>query len=263
MYCKNCGNHLNEEVKFCANCGSKVENELNSTIENSQSQIFSNVNQNQTTILQQQDINKNVYSSIPKNSKWKSTTSLVIGIVSLILSFIFQIFSIPLSIVGAVFGIISVKDNKVGLILNIISLVIAITILLAYSNLLGIVSNPVLGTWDCKAYNSSGNYNDDSGYIVTMKLEKNNRFKWNKYNDEKNNYIIGEYELVDLHKTNYSGTASYYSIILTGDEFVNNGVLQTELYKTEYKMGIVKNSDEAVMINVQTYNMYYCYRNSK
>ena len=96
-----------------------------------------------------------------------------------------------------------------------------------------------------------------------MKLEKNNKFKWNKYNDEKNNYVLGKYEFVDLHKTNNNGTASYYSIILTGDEFVNNGVLQTESYKSEYEMGIIKNSDEAILMNVQTYNMYYCHRNSK
>ena len=302
MYCKNCGKILNQGEKFCVNCGAKTENEMNFNVENNEIQnnqyqtssdvnmLNDNVNQRQevehvfdshinlvdslnsqqmnnvhqqTNSFQQQDIN-NQYVSNNKNSKWKNTTSLVIGIISLVLVFIFQIFTIPLSIIGLVFGIMSVKENKknkVGLILNIISLGLAIPILLLYSNLLGIGSNPTVGTWDCKAFNNG--YNEDLEYIITMKLEKNNKFKWNKYNDEKNNYVIGEYEFVDLHKTNNNGTASYYSIILTGDEFVNNGVLQTEPYKSEYEMGIIKNSDEAILMNVQTYNMYYCHRNSK
>lgn len=267
MYCKNCGKVLNQEEKFCANCGAKVENETSFVVENNI--IENNVNQNpevkqnfesqpQTNGINLVDVNNT------KKSNWKKTTSLVIGIISLVLVFIFQIFTIPLSIVGLVFGIISVKENKknkVGLILNIISLGLAIPILLLYSNLLGMGSNPTIGTWDCKAFNNG--YNEDLEYIITMKLEKNNKFKWNKYNDEKNNYVIGEYEFIDLHKTNNNGTASYYSIILTGDEFVNNGILQTEPYKSEYEMGIIKNSDEAILMNVQTYNMYYCHRNSK
>ncbi|NLD79131.1 MAG: zinc-ribbon domain-containing protein [Mollicutes bacterium] len=296
MYCKNCGKVLNQEEKFCANCGAKVENETSFVVENNI--IENNVNQNpevkqnfesqpqtnginlvddgnqnsqqinnvyhQMNSFEQQDVNKQyVDVNNTKKSNWKKTTSLVIGIISLVLVFIFQIFTIPLSIVGLVFGIISVKENKknkVGLILNIISLGLAIPILLLYLNLLGMGSNPTIGTWDCKAFN---NGYEDLEYIITMKLEKNNKFKWNKYNDEKNNYVIGEYEFIDLHKTNNNGTASYYSIILTGDEFVDNGILQTEPYKSEYEMGIIKNSDEAILMNVQTHNMYYCHRNSK
>lgn len=257
MYCKKCGKVLNQEQKFCTNCGTKIENEINSSVEN-------NVYQ-QTNSFQQQDVNEQyVVSNNTKESKWKNTTSLVIGIISLILVFIFQILTIPLSIVGLVFGIISVKENKrnkVGLILNIISLGLAIPILLLYSNLLGISSNPTVGTWDCKAYNN-GNY-EDLEYIITMNLEKNNKFKWSKYNDEKNNYVIGEYEFTDLHKTNNTGTVNYYSIVLTGDEIVDNGVLQTDPYKLKYEMGLTKNSNEAVLINAETYNMYYCHKNSK
>ena len=213
-----------------------------------------------------QNFNSNPHNNTEKeNAKktsWKNTTALIIGIVSLVLVFIFQIFTMPLSIAGIVFGALSLKENKKhknGLILNIISLVIAIPIFILYFSLLkSMPSNPVIGTWDCKAFNNG--YNEDLDYIITMKLNNDNQFKWNKYNDENNNYVIGNYEFQDLHKTNNNGTANYYSIILTGDEFVSDGQLQTELYKSQYEMGIIKDADEAILMNVSTYNMYYCYR---
>ena len=61
----------------------------------------------------------------------------------------------------------------------------------------------------------------------------------------------------------YCRKSEIRAIILTGDEFVNYGVLQTELYKSEYEMGIIGNGDEAILMNVQTYNIYYCHRNIK
>ena len=248
MYCKNCGKTLSQEENFCTNCGAKVENEINSITE-------SNIIQNQF------DINNQYVDNNVKKSNWKSTASLIIGIISLLLVFIFLIFTIPLSIIGIVFGIMGIKENKAGLVLNIISLVLPIPLFLVYTSLLGIGSNPALGTWDCKAFNNG--YNDDLEYIVTMKLEENNKFIWSKYNDGKNNYVSGNYEFVDLYKTNPGGTANYYSITLIGDEYVNDGILQTEPYKSEYEMGIIKDADEAVLMNTKTYNIYYCHRNSK
>ncbi len=34
MYCKNCGNKLNDGAKFCAKCGNKVEQENSEKTEN-------------------------------------------------------------------------------------------------------------------------------------------------------------------------------------------------------------------------------------
>lgn len=73
--------------------------------------------------------------------------------------------------------------------------------------------------------------------------------------------VIGIYEFVDLHKTNNNGSANYYSLKLTGEDFVSDGVVQTEPYKSEYEMGIITGEDEAILMNVYSYNMYYCHRN--
>jgi len=243
MYCKNCGNNLNQGEKFCTNCGTRIDN-----IQNQQGSI--------------NNINTQIKSS------WKNTVALVIGIISLVLVFIFQIFTIPLSIVGIVFGILSLKNNKkhfVGLILNIASLVLAVPILIFYSFVFDIPLynqnvNPAVGIWNCKSFNN-GNF-EELDYIISMELDNDYRFKWSKYNDGSNNYVVGNYEFKDLNKTNNAQTADYYSIKLIGDKYVSDGVIQTEKYSSEYEIGILRDSNEAIMINPYTYNMYYCYRNT-
>lgn len=283
MFCKNCGKSLNPGEKFCGNCGAKVVSSDNIT-QNMSEQTTNNNNINQQNIYSQrqedttnqvvnnvsyqenyaqnQNLNNN---QIRKNSSWQNTISIVIGIVTLASVFIFQIFTMPLSIIGIVFGVLSFKNNKkhkIGLILNIISFAIAIPIFMLYSSIFeSRPINPTIGTWDCKSFNNGDNENLD--YIITMKLNNENKFMWNKYNDAKNNHVIGTYEFTDLHKTNNNGSASYYSIKLIGEEYVNDGVLQTESYISEYEMGIAKNTDEAVLMNIYTYNIYYCYRSDK
>lgn len=277
MICNRCSNEIKPDEMFCGQCGAKV------IIQNSQTE-FNNANDSQSNpnpqniknqqpnvqnsqfgVEQNSQPNSNYYNNvnqIQQKKSWKNTTSLVIGIITIIAVFIFQIFTIPLSIVGVVFGALSLKENKknkVGLILNIISLALAIPLLILYAFVLeSRPANPTIGTWDCKAFNNG--YNEDLDYIFTLKLNNDDEFKRNKYNDENKNYVIGKYEFEDLHKTNNNGTANYYSIILTGDEFVSDGELQSDPYRSEYEMGIIKDADEAILMNFQTYNMYYCYR---
>lgn len=272
MFCNKCGNQINQDEKFCGRCGTNLENtNISASTTNQQQNYVQDINNQyssfnmtqQNTQMQYQSNYNGNQNQISKNSSWKSTTALVIGIISLILVFIFQIFTMPLSFAGIIFGILSVKNNKkhkAGLILNIISFVIAIPILLLYYSILNSgPANPTVGTWDCKAFNNGDNEHLD--YVITMKLNNDDEFKWNKYNDEKNNYVIGTYEFVDLHKTNNNGSANYYSLKLTGEEFVSDGVVQTEPYKSEYEMGIINGTDEAILMNVYSYNMYYCHRN--
>ena len=246
MYCKNCGNELKENEAFCGMCGTKVA--IDDT---------SDISQNSNLNINNQNFNR-------KNNKRKNNISFVIGIVSLILVFIFQIFTIPLSVIGIVLGILALKENKknkIGLILNIISLILAIPLFIFYSNILESTTvDQAVGTWDCKKFDGAGVGSD---YVVTMQLNNDNEFIWNKYNDAKNNHVIGTYEFVDLHKTNNDKNINYYQLTLNGEEFVNNGELQNEIYKSKYEMGIFKDTNEAFMMNVNTYNMYYCYKSDK
>ncbi len=153
--------------------------------------------------------------------------------------------------------VVNKKNNLPLIIVGIIVLVVAVMFVVPFDSE---PSNPAVGTWDCKSFYSAYE-NDDAEFIVTMKLNNDNKFLWSKYGDEVNNHVIGSYTFEDLEKTNNSGEYSYYNIKLTSEEYIVDGELQNEDYISEYEIGI--SNDEAILMNVKTYNMYYCYRSSQ
>ena len=116
MYCKNCGKNSDLGDKFCTNCGTKIENETNIINENvsQQTSVLQQKEKNQqTSISQQQEKNQTYFhSDNSKKFKWKSNASLVIGIIIFVLMPYLEIFVIPLCIIGIIFGIIGIKENK-------------------------------------------------------------------------------------------------------------------------------------------------------
>ena len=102
---------------------------------------------------------------------------------------------------------------------------------------------------------------EELDYIVTFKLSRDNSFSWSKYGDKEKNYVYGDYELEKLNKTNGAGTAQYYSIILNGNEYVEDGILQNEEYKAEYEMAVNKeNNAEDALMNTYSYRLYACFK---
>lgn len=289
MKCEKCNNEIKIGDNFCGRCGTKVvmqnnQNEFNN-INTFQTNSSPNINMYKQPIMPnielgggQNNQNLNYYNTQNRQKKnWKSIVSLVIGIITIFAVFIFQFLVIPLSIVGIVFGVIALienKKNKVGLILNIISLLIAIPITIYYSYIddydydynydynyhYNDTQKNIIGTWNCKSFDGNGESED---YIVTMILNNENKFQWGKYNDVKDNHVIGTYEFKELYKTNDSNNTNGYSLTLTGDEYVSDGILQNEPYQSTYKVIIAKNTEEALLMNTITYNMYYCYRSDK
>jgi hypothetical protein len=239
MYCQNCGSQIGINDKFCQNCGS-VTMQPNSFQVNPQISNFMNNNENY-----------NVINKLDKKTK-------IIGILSIILVFIFQILIVPLAIVGVVFGAKYKKQtnkNHIGTTLSWLSIILAVPIFLFYSNVILYPNTPVVGTWNC------GDIYTPDEYLVTFKLDKNKTFTWSKYGDSEDNYIKGKYEFKDLNKKNNSGDVSYYSIILKSEKFVMDGELQKELTDLEYEMGVGTQNDSkgnAVLMNVQSYNLYSC-----
>lgn len=91
---------------------------------NSNAVDLSNINSNNSN-------NSSVNEKIIVDKKDK--ISLIIGIVSVVLSFLLNLFVIPLSVVGLIFGIkskIKSKNRIIGIILNISSIIIAFVIFL-------------------------------------------------------------------------------------------------------------------------------------
>ena len=231
MYCPKCGEKNEEGVKYCCKCGA---------------------------LLNEKEKNK-------KESL--GTASLVIGIISLILSFTCIVFiplfiTIPLSIIGLVLGIVNKakKGKKIsGIILNILAFIISIICFIISIVLIGAFidetsdnidtdkfknslnqfyneleretsNNYVEGKYDCKSFDGSGEKED---YIVHFELDDDMTFLWGKYNDTDNNYVKGTYTFKDLEKTNGDRSYAYYNIKLVGDEYYNEGIKQREPYESE------------------------------
>ena len=267
MFCKYCGQKLNEGDEFCTNCGAKKD--LNPGVQ-------PNVNNTQP------NMNNNVVNNNPNNMQNPNKTSataivsLVLGILSIFLCFFINLFTLPLSITGIVLGIITKEKGGMkiaGIILNILSIIISIVILVfmgalfmtawdkakdnidKYEKDYKSISNPLEGKWNCKLYDGTKEYD----YAVTFEFNDDNTFGWYEYGNESNASVTGEYEYNEVTKSNGMAGSKYYSVEMESNSFTNNGSTSTDKYTSKYEFGINSYGDEAVVINEATYNMYYCY----
>ena len=249
MFCTKCGKKIEEGNSFCTNCG------------------------------QSKDVNNSVNTMKENNIPQKNNPSgvviaaLVIGIISIVLSFVIGPLVIPLSIVGFCLGIINKDKGAIkitSIILNCLSAVIGIFILIFFGSflLMALIALnkipdelendiPVSGYWDCKSFDGETPSDD---YVITFDLDDNYNFSVFKYDDIENNYASGKYTYKDLHKTSQTGDLKYYSVKLRSEKLVENGIDNTQQFSSEFEIGINEDNDEAVFINTETYNMYYCYK---
>lgn len=264
MYCPKCGEKNEEGVKFCSKCGTSM---------------------NEAKKEEVKQTNK-------KGNEGLGVASLVIGIISILFALIFNIWTIFIPIIGLILGIVNkvTGHKKVsGIVLNIIAIVLSIIMFFVWTFIIGLAigetakeaskdgsdvnkalnqiyneidrgtsDNYVAGKYNCKSFDGTGEKGD---YIVRFELNDNNTFMWGKYNDTARNYVRGTYTFEDLKKKNASGEYAYYNIKLTGSEYYNEGVKQTEVYASEYEFGItaVGTKKQGILMNTKTYNMYYCY----
>ncbi len=77
MYCKNCGNLLNDTQKYCTQCGEAISND----------------------------------KKFDKGKKEQSIAALVLGITSLVF-WIIPFLGLPIGVTGLILGIIGVRENK-------------------------------------------------------------------------------------------------------------------------------------------------------
>ena len=246
MYCSNCGTKIEEGNTFCTNCGQNIDG----------------TPPQETT----QNNNPQTGDNTPQNNPIQGTAvaSLIIGVISITLSFIISLFVLPLSIMGFVLGI-SCKQKSgpkiAGIIRNSLSVLIGIIVLIIYILFVysgGVYSSnekksPIFGHWDCKSY-SATNMSDD--YILSFELNNDLTFKWSDYNNS-NNQVSGTYTHEKIEKEDEK-SYEYYNIKLTSTKYVINGEPSTEVYKSEYEIGVEPSSKVAIFMNANTYRMYYC-----
>ena len=102
MNCKYCGTQNNDGAIFCNNCGQKLVEDVNSSVIQTEVNTM-NVGTNVSNVVQPK-----------KKGNGLAVASIIIGVLSIILSFFLNVIVIPLAIVGLVLGIVSkTKGAKV------------------------------------------------------------------------------------------------------------------------------------------------------
>ena len=124
MFCKNCGKELTGNESFCGNCGIKIVPETQNVGN------IENTNNNPINELKSQTYNVNNISSTQENKKDDmkgfKVASLVLGIISLVLSFLINLSILPFATI-----IYSVKKKRIcaGIILSVVSIIISIAMI--------------------------------------------------------------------------------------------------------------------------------------
>lgn len=123
MFCKHCGNELKEKANFCSFCGTKIENE---PIE--EKQIIEDCQTTETEGTK--ELKEPKKEKTKKEFDKEELISVLFGVISLIIAPCINIFSIPMSISGVIFGSFSKSKFKkkfsVGKIISYVSMVIAV-----------------------------------------------------------------------------------------------------------------------------------------
>lgn len=125
MFCKNCGNELGTNEKFCTSCGSKIEMSTNTEPKEEVKKEILNV----SPIVENSNNSTNINTKVEK-LKGLKIASLVLGIISLVF-FLLNIILIPLELTGLILAIVYIVNNKkfcAGIVLNIIAMIISVTI---------------------------------------------------------------------------------------------------------------------------------------
>lgn len=122
MNCKYCGTQNNDGAIFCNNCGQKLVEDVNSSVIQTEVNTM-NVGTNVSNVVQPK-----------KKGNGLAVASIIIGVLSIILSFFLNVIVIPLAIVGLVLGIVSkTKGAKVvGILLNILAIILPIIIIVFF-----------------------------------------------------------------------------------------------------------------------------------
>lgn len=249
-FCEYCGEKIIEGDLYCLKCGNRQEN-------------------------------VSVVKSKKTGTEGLSTASLVLGIISLVLSFIINIFILPLALIGLILGIVGKVHNGrkySGIVLNVIAMIVAVIVFILWIVLFVYVADnydennynrnkygytksdysEVIGTWNCKSVNSilSGDYD----LVVTLNSDKS--FTIGKYNNVDKDYYKGVYYFEDDDLNSYIKNNRTHTIGLNSLEKYEHGDLVNkwdDTYDT-YKMIVTRTKDKyhAVLAEDENGKVYYC-----
>lgn len=177
-----------------------------------------------------------------------NTISVIIGILGLVLSIFIKEYALLFSIIGLIVALINYmkKGNKaLGIILNFLSSFFIL-------GTLDYEVNPISGEFRCKT-------SSQDKYSVELILSKNGDFLYGPYNDIENNHAKGKYMYENEYKQTKNGKYSYYMVTFEGKntDFIVDGK-PTHDFKNKMEIGITEDKKEAIIIFLNSYNIYYC-----
>lgn len=232
MYCTKCGNKIKEGNKFCTKCG---------------------------VSLNKDEIRK---SDTKEKADGKAVASLVIGLISLLLSFSLSIIVFPLELIGLIIGILSktkCSEKTGGIVINIISMIvsfISFVIIIVLIIIIGVFSDrakdveldnvdgDVNYTWNCKVL-------EESEYAITFSINTYyGSYVWSKYDDTINNAVYGNYELNKIDEDKYT-------IKLTSTSIIQGGMIDDHEHISNYEI-VFDNGDNFLMTSLDNMSKYYC-----
>ncbi len=192
-FCEECGQKLLKNEKFCPKCGKKQVEEkvaVSKTVKNTE------------------------VKKAKSSTEGLGTASMVLGIISLIFSFVFTIFLFPVYIIGLILGIVSKANHGKrisGIILNSLAIVISIIMFFVWIALIVTVAEEydnqsisiepentndiVVGKWNCKETEKISD--KDSKYTLTVKINDDSTFSLGDHDKIEDTYVTGDYTIDD------------------------------------------------------------------
>ncbi len=253
-FCEECGQKLLKNDKFCPKCGKKQTEEK-------------------------------VVVNAPKNTEVKKTkssadglgtASMVLGIISLIFSFIFTIFLFPVYLIGLILGIVSKANHGKrisGIILNSLAIVISIIMFFVWIVALVAIADKyddkainiesenidevIVGKWDCKELEKISD--KDSKYTLTVKISDDSTFALGDRDKIEDTYVQGSYRVSNNPIDLYLKKKSYVALELNADSKFEDEKFKENVEQV-YTMIFTKLNEKkkVMLINEDAEKIYMC-----
>lgn len=271
MFCTNCGKEIKEGHKFCTNCGKSVENIVPPTEDKFafEQTVEKKETQETTPLTYKQPTNSNQTRAYNKGTSGTATASLIIGVMSIMLSFLISILVLPLTITGFILGITTKEKSGIrtaGIVLNAISAVISILVIVVLVIILFTISkdisaehedyksNSISGTWTCTT--EEDETEEDPEYTTFYFY---NDYDYSIYNlkNSDDSYLYGKYTYTSSKEKQNSDLYNYYVIRLYDSDDDTHSSDKRD-YTAEYEVSINNTKTSGTISNKDKSIEYKC-----
>lgn len=274
MKCKKCGKEIKKTDVFCQYCGTKVEAEK---------EVEKKVETKKTTTKTAEKVEavKVEPTGEKKSGNGLAIAGMVLGIIGIVLSFVFGPFAFLFPLLGLILSLCAKKcgfktagiiTSIVGFVIEIVITILAVTL---FSSLMAIFGSyiddydddynynynykyaSVYGEWTCTPYPES---NYSSKEETTLNFKYSGNFIYGPKGDLDNNHYSGTFTYEKEYEKNAKYTdREFIKVTPKVTEAMLDGVKKSTYDKSlNIEMEFINDYDEAIIIFENTYNTYHC-----